>query len=250
MANCPLISWLKTHHPPLSNIWQPTLKAQMESKIYWGVATLIVAIFITDFFMPRSGKEENLLPWHIEHPTADSTRVFGVTLNKSTLNEAEQIFREDATVSMFRSPQGKLATEAYFDEVTLNGLKAKIVVTLAVPDTEMQAMLNRSVRAQGVGSGKQITLTSDDVAQVRRLPISSLTYMPTVHLEEAAFTQRFGIPTQRIKETNSGVIHWLYAQHGLDVTFDGAAKPILQYVAPADFAKLSAPLMTVGKVLD
>lgn len=222
----------------------------MGHKIYWGVAALIAAIIITDFFIPRSGKEENLLPWHIEHPTADSTRVFGLTLNKSTIYEAEQSFREDAKISMFKSPQGKLATEAYFDEVTLNGLKAKIVVTLAVPDTEMQAMLDRSVRAQGVGSGKQITLTTDDVAQVRRLPISSLTYMPSVHLEEATFTQRFGIPTQRIKETKSGVIHWLYAQHGLDVTFDGAAKPILQYVAPADFAKLSAPLMAAGEVLD
>jgi hypothetical protein len=222
----------------------------MKRKIYWGVVALIVAIFITDFFIPRSGKEENQLPWHIEHPTANSTRVFGVTLNKSTLNEAEQSFREDAKVSMFKSPQGKLATEGYFDEVTLNGLKAKIVVTLAVPDTEMQAMLDRSVRAQGVASGKQITLTSDDVAQVRRLPISSLTYIPSVHLEEATFTQRFGIPTQRIKETNSGVIHWLYAQHGLDVTFDGAAKPILQYVAPIDFPSLTAPLMATGEVLD
>lgn len=222
----------------------------MERKIYWGVAALIVAIFISDLFIPHSGKEENMLPWHIEHPTADSTRVFGVTLNKSTVNDAEQSFKEDAKVSMFRSPQGKLATEAYFDEVTLNGLKAKIVVTLAVPDAEMQAMFDRSVRAQGVGSGRQITLTSDDVTQVRKLPISGLTYMPSVHLEEATFTQRFGIPTQRIKETNSGVMHWLYAQHGLDVTFDGAAKPLLQYVAPADFAKLTAPLIAAGEVLN
>jgi hypothetical protein len=222
----------------------------MERKIYWGVAALILAISVADFFIPGAGKEENLAPWHIEHPTANSTRVFGVTLNESTLNEAEQVFKQDAQVSMFKSRQGKLTTEAYFEEVILNGLKATIVVTLAVPDTQMQAMLDRSVRAQGVGSGKQITLTSDDVAQVRRLPINSLTYMPTVHLEEAAFTQRFGIPTQRIKETNSGVIHWLYAQHGLDITFDGAAKPILQYVALGDFAKLTAPLSATGKVLN
>ena len=187
---------------------------------------------------------------HIDHPTANNTRVFGVTLNQSSVNEAEQVFKTDAKVSMFKSPQGKLSTEAYFDEVTLNGLKAKIVFTLAVPDTEMKAMLDRSVRAQGVGSGRQITLTSEDVTQVRRLPISSLTYMPSVHLEEEAFTKRFGTPTQRIKETDSGVIHWLYAQHGLDITFDGAAKPILQYVAPPDFNALTTPLMAAGKVVD
>ena len=222
----------------------------MTRKIYWGVAALIVAIFIGDFFLPHANTEDNLLPWHIEHPTANSTRVFGVTLNENTLSEAEQSFKEDGQVSMFKSPQGKLTTEAYFEEVILNGLKATIVVTMAVPDGEMQAMLERSVRAQGVGSGKQITLTSDDVANVRRLPVSSLTYMPSVHLDEATFTQRFGTPTQRIKETNSGVIHWLYTQHGLDITFDGAAKPILQYVAPADFTKLTAPLMATGQVID
>lgn len=222
----------------------------MERKIYWGVAALIVTIYIADFFMPHTGKEENLLPWHIEHPTATSTRVFGVTLNETTINEAEHSFREDAKISMFKSPQGKLSTEGYFDEVTLNGLKANIVVTLAVPDAEMTAMLDRSVRAQGIGSGRQITLTSEDVTQVRSLPISSLTYMPSVHLDEATFTQRFGMPTQRIKEANSSVVHWLYAQHGLDITFDGAAKPVLQYVAPTDFSKLTTPLAAAGEIIN
>ena len=223
----------------------------MERKIYWGVAALIVAIFLADFFIPKSSsKEENLLPWNIQHPTADSTRVFGVTLNQSTLEEAEQRFQEDAKVSMFRSPQGKLATEAYFDEVTLNGLKAKIVVTLAVADAEMQAMFDRSVREQGVGSGRKVTLTSNDVGRMRQVPISSISYMPSIHLEEEIFKQRFGVPTQRIKETDSGVTHWLYAHHGLDITFAGDAKPVLQYVAPVDFARLSAPLLATGKVLD
>lgn len=222
----------------------------MERKIYWGVAALIVAIFIVDLFSPPSEKEQNLLPWHIEHPTANSTRVFGVTLNESNINEAEQVFKADAKVSMFRSTQGKLTAEAYFDEVTLNGLKAKIVVTLAVPGAELQAMFDRSVRAKGVGSGKQITLTTEDVTQVRRLPISSLTYMPSVRLEEADFTHRFGTPSLRIRETKSGVMHWLYTQHGLDITFDGAAKPVLQYVALTDLPALTAPLMAAGKIVD
>jgi hypothetical protein len=222
----------------------------IDRKIYWGVGALIAAIFLGDFFMPQSGKEENLLPWHIEHPTADSSRVFGVTLNKSTVIEAEHTFKEDAKISMFRARQdGKLATEAYFDEVTLNGLKAKIVLTLTVSDAEMQAMLDRSVRAQGVGSGKQITLTTDDITRMRSAPISGVTYMPGVSLEEEIFTRRFGTPTQRIKEKNSTVTHWLYPQHGLDVTLDAGAKPILQYVAPPDFARLSAPLMVAGEEL-
>lgn len=222
----------------------------MERKIYWGVAALVLAISIAGFFLPGSIHEDNLLPWHIEHPTENSTRVFGITLNQTNLSEAEQIFRQDAKVSMFNSRQRQLTVEAYFDEVILNDLKASITVTLAVPETEMRAMLERSIRAQGVGSGKQITLTSEDVAKVRRLPISSLTYAPSVHLDESTFLKRFGQPTQRIKEKNSGVIHWLYDQHGLDITFDGAAKPVLQYVAREDFDKLTAPLLAAGQVMN
>lgn len=222
----------------------------MEKKIYWGIAALIAAIFLADYFTPRTVKEENLLPWHIEHPSADSSHVFGITLNKSNVTDAEHVFKEDAKVSMFRSRQdGKLATEAYFDEVTLNGLKAKIVLTLNVPDATMQTMLDHSVRAQGVGSGKQITLTTEDVTQARLAPISSITYMPGVSLEEEIFTKRFGTPTQRIKEKNSTVTHWLYPQHGLDITLDKGAKPIMQYVAPADFVKLTAPLLVAGEEL-
>ena len=222
----------------------------MERKIYWGVIALIVAVFFVDFFVPRSGKEENMLPWHIEHPTPDSTRVFGIVLGKNTLNDIEKKLEEDGKVSMFKSKQGKLSAEAYFDEVTLNGLKAKIVVTSLVSDSELAAMFNRSVRTQAVGSGKQITLAAEDVAHVRQQPITSITYMPSIRLDEEIFRKRFGKPTQRIKETDSGVMHWLYAQHGLDIIFDGAAKPILQYVSPADFSKLTTPLMAAGEVLD
>lgn len=222
----------------------------MEKKIYWGVAAIIVVIFLADFFIPQTADTQNLLPWHIEHLSANETRVFGVTLNQTSVNEAEQLFKENAKVSMFHSTQGQLAVEAYFEEIALNGLKAKMVVTFAVPETDLKAMFDRSIRAQGVGSGKQITLTTEDVSSVRKMPINGITYMPSINLDEEVFTQRFGIPTQRIKETESGVIHWLYENHGLDITFDGSAKPILQYVAPADFAKLRDPLLASGTSLD
>lgn len=221
----------------------------IEHKLYWGVGILSILIFAGSFFMPGEPIEKTGLPWNIEHPTADTLRIFGLTLGQSTTNEAEQLFREEAKSSLFKSPDGKLAAEMFFEQVTLVGLKSKIVVSITVPDAELQGMYERGLRVSGTGSGKKITLAPDDVARVRTLPISGLTYMPSVRLEEGIISKRFGQPAQRIKEKKSGAVHWLYPQDGLDITMGGEEKPVLQYVSPKDFDKLLQPLLANGEVL-
>ncbi len=221
----------------------------MERKLYWGIGILSVLILVGSFLMPGKPIEKADLPWHIEHPTADSLRIFGLTLGQSTTNEAEQRFREEAKSSLFKSPGGQLVAEMFFEQVTLAGLKSKIVISIAVPDAELQGMYERGLRMSGTGSGKKITLAPDDVARVRALPISSLTYMPSARLEEGIVSKRFGQPAQRIKEKIGGVVHWLYPQHGLDITLGSESGSVLQYVPPKDFDKLLQPLLASGEAL-
>lgn len=220
-----------------------------EHKLYWGAGILSVSILLGSFFMPDKPIEITDLPWRIEHPTANTTRIFGLILGQATTNEAEQHFREEAKPSLFKSPDGKLAAEMFFEQVTLAGLKSKIVISIAVPDAELQGMYERGLRMSGTGSGKKITLAPDDVERVRALPISSLTYIPSVRLEEGIISKRFGQPAQRIKEKKSGAIHWLYPQHGLDIILGNNEKSVLQYVSPKDFDKLLQPLLTSGEAL-
>ncbi|MDH4233858.1 MAG: hypothetical protein OEV15_01810 [Gallionella sp.] len=200
--------------------------------------------------MPGKPEDKSGLPWNIEHPSPDTTRIFGLTLGHSTNNDAEQLFHESAIPSLFKSPDGRLVAEIFYEQVILAGLKSRIVTTIAVPDTELQAMYERGLRMSGTASGKKITLAPDDVARVRALPIASLTYMPAIRLEKGVVSKRFGQPAQRIKEKESGAIHWLYPQHGLDITLGGEEKPVLQYVPPRDFDKLIAPLLKSGEIID
>ncbi len=220
-----------------------------ESKIYWGVGIVSVLFLIGSFFMPREPNRIDDLPWHIEHPAPDMVRVFGLTLGVSTADEAEQHFKEAAEPSLFRSPEGKMIAEVFFEQVTMAGLRSKIVLTIDIPDAELVGMYERGLRMGSTGSGKKITMTPDDIAMMRAKPISSLTYLPGSHVEDAIFLKRFGQPAQRIKETKSGIIHWLYPQNGLDITLGGSEKPLLQYVAPKDFDKLVRPLIANGEVL-
>lgn len=221
----------------------------MERKIYWGIAVIAVLILGVAFFKGDKPAEISDFPWHIVHPTADTSRIFGITLGRSNTNEAEQHFKEAAKPILFKSPDGHLVVEVFFEEVNLAGLKARVVLTIAVPDAELPGMFERGLRMNATGSGKEITLTPDDIARVFTMPITSLTYMPATRLEDAIFSKRFGQPELRVKENKSGVVHWLYPQHGLDIALGGGEKPLLQYVAPKDFEKLMRPLLANGERL-
>lgn len=219
-----------------------------ESKIYWSVGIVSVLLLVAAYFSPANPKRDDDLPWHIEHPTADSVRVFGLTLGESSANEAEQRFKEEAKPSLFKSPEGKMIAEVFFEQVDMAGLRSKIVLTIDVPEKEIAGIYERGLRMAATGSGKKITMTTEDVARLRAWPISSLTYLPSLQVEEAIFLKRFGQPAQRIREKDSGLVHWLYPQHGLDITM-GGGKPLLQYVPPKDFDKLALPLQKHGEVL-
>jgi hypothetical protein len=220
-----------------------------ESKIYWSVGIVSLLIILGSFLVPADKKRTDDLPWHIEHPTPDSVRVFGLTLGESVANDAESRFKDEAVPSLFKSPEGQLIAEIYFGHVTLAGLPSKVVLTIKVPDAELKEMYERGLRMATTGSGKKITMTPDDIARLRTLPISSLTYLPSLRVEEAIFLKRFGQPAQRIQESKSGLVHWLYPQKGLDITLGGTAKPVLQYVPPGNFEKLVRPLLANGEVL-
>lgn len=221
----------------------------MERKIYWGTAIVAVLIMGVAFFSGDQPAEKSDLPWHIGHPTAATSQIFGITLGQSNTHDAEQHFKEAAKSILFKSPSGQLVVEVFFEQVTLAGLKARVVLNIAVPDAELPGMFERGLRMNATGSGKEITMTPDDIARVSQMPISSLTYMPTTRLDDAVFAKRFGQPDLRVKEKKSGAVHWLYPQHGLDITLGGVEKPLLQYVSPPDFDKLIQPLLANGEIL-
>lgn len=222
----------------------------MDRKIITGIVAFVVVVLSLLLMLPEESVDSAAtLPWNIAHPTPGTSRVFGVTLGQTPLGEAETALRESAEISLFKPIDRPMAVEAFIEEVNFNGLKAKIVLTVAVPADVLQGMFERGLRMNSTPSGKRITLTPDDLARVRQAPVTSLTYLPNVRLEEAVVAKRFGPPAQRVRETESGAIHWLYPQHGLDVVLGGSSKPLLQYVAPKDFDLLRAPLLAQGEVL-
>lgn len=187
-------------------------------------------------------------PWSVT-PTGDGgSRVFGLTLGRSTLREAEQRFQAPAEISLFLSPDGQYAAEAYFDKVNLAGLGARIVLTAGLSQEELKALFDAGERISTLGDGtRKVTLSGEGLAAVYSAPIAALTYLPKVQLDRELLEKRFGPPAERLREQGSGVEHWLYPERGLDIALSETEKEVLQFVPPRDFERLVTPLHSTGE---
>jgi hypothetical protein len=222
----------------------------MEKHTFLSVlAVTLVALAVAMFIPGKQAEKPSKLPWQIELTPSGTTRVFGAELGKTTLSEVEVLLGEPAEVSLFARDDGQRAVEAYFDSVDLSGLRARMVLVMALEQDEIKAMFERGARIATMGSGtRKVTLSDEDMLRVRNTPVAVITYIPRINLDAAMIEKRFGSPTQRIKEKDGAIEHWLYPAKGLDIALDPKGKEVLQYVPPARFESLLRPLMEKGEV--
>jgi hypothetical protein len=217
----------------------------MDGKIALTIAALTLMAIGVAIMLPGGREPDPVpkLPWSIQAHPDGSSSVFGLTLGRSTLADAESLFEAEAELTLFAAPQGERSVEAFFGRLFLSGLRADMVVTLELPKATMDAMYDRGIRSSRLGSGEtKVTLSPADAAAARNAPIRHITYLPTPDLDPELLQSRFGTPAQRIPGPDE-VVHWLYPETGLDIAVDPARKEVLQYVAPRDFQRLIlAPL--------
>jgi hypothetical protein len=218
----------------------------MDIKIISGIIVFAVIALVIGLMIPGGEPPPvQTFPWQIEHTTSGSTRVFGLTLGESTLQQAEQVFGAEAELSLFEPADEKRKSmiEGYFDKVTLGGLSAKVVVVFDFTEDQIQAMYNRGTRISTLGDGsRKVSLHAEDIKTIRSSRIASITYLPRIRLDAALLEKRFGQPAQTIKEPGNNMTHWLYPDKGLDVALDEQGNGVLQYVSPARFEQLIRPL--------
>ena len=204
----------------------------------------ILALLIALFLPAPPTQPAKDLPWQIEQLDDGSIQVFGLTLGKSTLHDAEQLFQEEAVISMFSTDEGERVVESFFKKVTLSGLRAKIVVALDYSQSELEGVFDRGARIATTGSGqRKVTLSTEDVRDAMDRPIVTITYLPGANLDSKLVEKRFGEPARKIAEQKSDMVHWLYPEKGLDIILSDEEKDVLQYTLPDRFDQLIEPLL-------
>ncbi len=217
----------------------------MEKKIFFGVFFGSLLAVAAAIFLPggRTPGDAPLLPWDIQVDARGNNRVLGVVLGETTLAEAEQRYRDSATVNLFLSPDGEYSAEAYFQRLFLSGIKADLVLALDLPPDLAREMYERGLRVSQLASGNQkIDLRERDLERIAGMPITHITYLPALDLDSELLEQRFGVPAERYREAESDTVHWLYPESGLDIALNPQGREVLQYVQPQEFQRLRAPL--------
>lgn len=217
----------------------------MKKKVYLLVTgLLLLVLIILQAPTPTQSPPSNAYPWQVEITNSGHSRVFGVELASTTLQQVIQHFQQEPEVALFETGQ-QLTLEAYFKDVRLGGLSARYVLTLDSPAEQLTTMRERAYKRKVLESGSaRYTLVATDVQQVLQWPVKSLSYIPYVNLQPELIEQRFGKPA-RIIQTSNTISHYLYPDMGLDLILDSDGKEVLQYVLPAEFDQLVKPLVPV-----
>jgi len=222
----------------------------MERRIILGIIAFAVAAIMLGTLWSGGSHQRRArhLPWQVTQTAGGSIRVFGVTLEKTTLEQIQQQFGYQADISLFAG-KGRIPyeVEAYFDHVTLDGLSGNFIFTMALSQATLEKMFNRGARIAKLGSGVQkVTLSGDDMERVLHTPVATVTYLPNISLDPGRIAHQFGPPHQRVAEKGSGMTHWLYPKLGLDIALDAKGKEVFQYVPPRRFEALVVKPLTAA----
>ena len=214
-----------------------------------GVFALLVAVLLAQMLLAPQREAAPAMthgmPWQIELPGPGQSRVFGLTLGgsaASTLADALRLAAEAPTLALLTPQDAAAALEAYFESVSLGALTGKLVLSIAAAPGELEAMRSNAAKTDHLETGiRKYALREADRQRAERLPLAAIAFIPAASLDEAVILQRFGTPAERIRQGET-LEHFLYPALGLDIVLDSKGKEVLQYVAPAEFARLRAPL--------
>lgn len=215
-------------------------------KLFAALATLILAAIVAPFVFRSTdnaaARHETGLPWQIERQPDGSTRVFGLSLGRSSLADAEKSWGPDGQLAVIVAADRPAALEAYYESVSAGFVTGRVILSAEMSQEALNNIRQRAVKAEPTPSGARRFLPGgDDRRLMLQAPIRAISFIPSVNLDEATVLQRFGTPGQRVR-SGPNAEHFLYPDKGLDLLLDGEGKELLQYVAPGDFARLSAPL--------
>ena len=170
------------------------------------------------------------------------SRVFDLTLGRSTLAEASSRFGAVMQLAIVAEPNEAGNLEAYYESVTAGFVAGRLIVTADLPKDVINAMRERAAKTEYMQSTtRKATLAAADMPAALAAPIRALAFIPSANLDEAIVVERFGAPAERLR-SNDHIEHLLYPSKGLDVVLDSKGKELLQYVAPARFDALRTPL--------
>ena len=186
---------------------------------------------------PASG-----LPWQVETTPDGHTTVFGLTLGRSTFNEALERHGRDVELAIIADPGEDGALELFYSRFMAGMLSGRLILGTDLEPSRLRELRERAVSSRVLDSGaRRFNLDPQDLPTAYSATIDTITFIPAADLDLEVVEHRFGTPAERL-QLNRQVEHLLYPDIGLDLILNRDGKEVLQYVAPQRFDRLRDPL--------
>lgn len=171
----------------------------------------------------RSDSQLEHLPWQIDILKNGNTRVFGITLEKTSIQDANQILSSFPETRLYFADEQSSRLVAVYDELNISGLMAHIQL---VYDLDYPQLAELNQLASPVTNQTYAKLPNEKEMALLDSVVQKLIYTPTIDYQEEEIEQRFGHPAQEIAlDENTSI--WLYPDLGLEIK--------LSRVAPDEF---------------
>lgn len=182
------------------------------------------------------------LPWQIEQLPQGTTRVFNIVLGESSLADAVTALGEETELAVMMDKDGRDSLEMYYSSYRAGLLSGKLVLLGDIDNRTLLDMRDNAASKEVMEStARKFIVDASDYARAYQARVKHIAFIPAVNLDEDIILKRFGEAAE-IVQTAAGVKHFLYPELGLDIALSEQGREVLQYVAPADFAMLVAPL--------
>ena len=168
------------------------------------------------------------MPWEVDRLENGSLRVFGLTLGKTSIQDANQIFASFAKtrlqVSTDSNHYQSYQLVAIYDDLIIGGLIAQIKLNYLIDSSKLQDIY-RSVKAsqaeniatEALEEGIELYSISKEV-EIKQLnkPVSSISYIPSIDYDLDSIRQYFG-PASEEKQVDEDLQLWNYPEMGLKI---------------------------------
>jgi len=161
------------------------------------------------------------VPWDVRVLESDTSHVFGITLGKTTIQEANKLFASFAVTQLMitkdEANQQKLELLATYKELIMDGVIARLQLTYQL---EPKTLNHIYEKVSGTAENKEplaiYKLSPDIEMQYLNTPVSSIRYIPSIDYGESTIRQLFGQPSEELI-VNENQRLWLYPESGLQI---------------------------------
>ena len=210
------------------------------------IIVLTAAVVVGAFFLfkPEPSRKASKVtpPWEITLHDDGSSSVFGIQLGKTRFEDAARHLGWDREVAILIGNDDVASLEMYYSRFRSGALTGKLVVAADASPQIAAQLAEQSAGGEYLGTGSRrfdIELSQLDGNQ--DVAVKTLSFIPTINLDESIIEGRFGKATEIITVGDSR--HFLYPEKGLDIALNPEGKETLQYIAPKHFHLLRQPLL-------